>query len=166
MFLNPVLRRKLLQKQKLNNHINDNPLIPKHQEERFTLQSDYEYNEEYKKIVILDKVQIQDRLSSSDEESDNESVNEEIIEIPEQIKDDIQDDIKEITIDLESLQPQETDDTIVDEIDDGEDKGTSEDKDKEISNHEEKDKEISNHEEQEEGGGDKNLKNIVVYTFF
>lgn len=161
MFLNPVLRRKLLQKQKLNNHINDNPLIPKHQEERFTLQSDYEYNEEYKKIVILDKIQIQDRLSSSDEESDNESVNEEIIEIPEKIKDEIQDDIKEITVDLESLQPQETDDTIVDEIDDGEDKDLS--NDKEISIVE--DKEISNDEEQE-GGGDKNLKNIVVHTFF
>lgn len=162
MFLNPVLRRKLLQKQKLNNHINDNPLIPKHQEERFTLQSNYEYNEEYKKIVILDKIQIQDRLSSSDEESDNESVNEEIIEIPEKIKDEIQDDIKEITVDLESLQPQETDDTIVDEIDDGEDKDTSNEKG--ISNDEDKD--ISNDEEQEEGGGDKNLKNIVVHTFF
>ena len=161
MFLNPVLRRKLILKQKLNNDINNNPLIPKHQEQRFTLQSDYKYNEEYKKIVILDKSQIKDKLSSSDEESDHESDNQEIIEIPEKIKDDIQDDIKEITVDLESLQPKATDDTIVDEIDDSEDKDISSDKDKEISN----DEDMTNEEEQV-GGDDKNLKNIVVHTFF
>ena len=152
MFLNPVLRRKLILKQKLNNDINNNPLIPKHQEERFTLQSDYKYNEEYKKIVILDKSQIQDKLSSSDEESDHESHHEEIIEIPEKIKDNIQDDIKEITIDLEALNPTETEEITSQEEDE---------KDKE----EDKVEEVEDDNDQE-GGTKENLKNIVVHSFF
>ena len=71
---------------------------------------------------------------------------------------------KEITVDLESLQPTEINDTI-DEIDDGEDNSNTNVENEKVTEEVEieTNTEISNDENQE-GGED--LKKIVVHTFF
>lgn len=152
MFLNPIIRKKLLEKQALDTFIETNTLVPKYTEERITLQDTSNYVEEFKNIIIVDKGK---KLPS---EEVIESSDEEIIEISEPVKEKVQEEIKEqeelikeITIDEEALKP-DTEETTIEEdkIDDDvtiEDENTSE-------------------EVKEEMKGGSDIKKIVVHSFF
>ena len=152
MFLNPIIRKKLLEKQALDTFIETNTIVPKHIEERITLQDTSNYVEEFKNIIIVDKG---NKLSS---EEINESSDEEIIEISEPVKEKVQEEIKEqeelikeITIDEEALKPDTEEITI--EEDKIEDDVSIDD-----------DNSSEGVKEEMKGGSD--IKKIVVHSFF
>lgn len=152
MFLNPIIRKKLLEKQALDTFIETNTLVPKYTEERITLQDTSTHVEEFKNIVIVDKgkkLPPEEVIESSDEE---------IIEISEPVKEKVQEEIKEqedlikeITIDEEALKP-DTEETTIEE-DKIEDDVTIED-------------ENTSEEVKEEMKGGSDVKKIVVHSFF
>ena len=68
MFLNPNIYKLLIEKQELDTFIETNTIVPKYKEERFSLQDNSDYVEEFKNIVIVEKGTKIEIDESSDEE--------------------------------------------------------------------------------------------------